>query len=288
MEDNFLLESLATCGEKNNQKSEMFFTVNLAFLDHLTELTEVIDTPIDRNWTHEKQLLPISLELFEINSILLQAPKMLKDYIKQYQEHNEKLHLHQQSDNTNSKFKTFISSFITDIIGFSAALFTVLSTLVIVYIVMGHSKLKMLVVNMALQCIKAVEAAALDPHYAICDIGLVRILMILNLSIVTLIALAKLRKSRLFQGRLFSNTIKIKLFIADNQCYIPLHLNKMAGSVHLFKMHGMLIKENLILKKNWIWDVLEIEWTGMYVLQTNKEINLPVTVVVPMYYKLKL
>ena len=30
-EDNVLLESLAACGEKNDQKLEMFFTVNLAF-----------------------------------------------------------------------------------------------------------------------------------------------------------------------------------------------------------------------------------------------------------------
>ena len=141
---------------------------------------------------------------------------------------------------------------------------------------------------MVLQCIKTIEAAALNPHYAICENGLVRILMILNLSIVTLMALAKLRKSRIFRGRLFSNTIKIKLFIVDNQCYIPLYLNKMTGSVHLFKLHGMLIIENLTLKKNWIWDVLEIDWTDMYVLQDNNEINLPVTVVVPIYYKLKL
>ena len=141
---------------------------------------------------------------------------------------------------------------------------------------------------MALQCIKTVEAAALNPHYAICKNGLVRILMILNLSIVTLMVLPKLRKSRIFRGRLFSNTIKIKLFIADNQCYIPLHLNKMTGSVHLFKLHVMLIKENLTLKKNWISDVLEIDWTDVYVLQDNKEINLPVTIVVPIYYKFKL
>ena len=101
-------------------------------------------------------------------------------------------------------------------------------------------------------------------------------------------ALAKLRKSRIFKGRLFSNTIKIKLFVVDNQYYIPLRLNKMTGSVHLFKLHGMLIKENLTLKKNWIWDVLEIDWTDVYVIQNDKEINLPVTVVVPMYYKFKL
>ena len=116
----------------------MYFTLNLSFLDHLEELTEtVIDTPIDRNPMHEKQPLTISLESFEINSSLLLAPQTLKDYIEQYQEHSMKLHLHKKNDNTNSKFKAFISSFIADIIGFSTALLMVLITLVIIYIVMG-------------------------------------------------------------------------------------------------------------------------------------------------------
>ena len=83
---------------------------------------------------------------------------------------------------------------------------------------MGQSKLKTLVANIPLQHIKAVEAAALNPHYTYCEIGLVKILMILNLKIVTFMALAKLKKSRIFKGRLFSNIIKVKLFIVDNQC----------------------------------------------------------------------
>ena len=76
--------------------------------------------------------------------------------------------------------------------------------------------------------------------------------MIINLGIKTLMAFAKLLKSRIFKGRLFSNTTKIKLFVADNHCYIPLHLNKLAEGVHLFKLHSILTKENLVLKKNWI------------------------------------
>ena len=198
------------------------------------------------------------------------------------------MQLDKQHDNTKSKFKGFISSFIADIIGFSTALLTIIITLVVIYIVTGDSKLKTLVTNIALQHIKTVEAAALNPNYVICENGLVRILMIINLGILTLKALAKLRKSRIFKGRLFSNAIKIKLFVADNHCSIPLHLNKLAGSVHLFKLHGILAEENLVLKKNWIWDVLEIDWTHMYVLQDHKEINLPVTVVIPVYYKFKL
>ena len=119
----------------------MLFTINLPFLDHLEDLIEVIDTPIDRNWMHEKQLLPISFESFQINSSLLQAPKTFQDYIKQFQKCNRKLHLQNKNDNTHSKFKTFISSFIADIIGFSPTLLAIMTTLVIIYIVTRHSKL---------------------------------------------------------------------------------------------------------------------------------------------------
>ena len=63
-----------------NQDLEMYFTVNLAFLDHLGKLNEeIIESPIKRNWTHEKQILPISLESVKINSSLLWAPKHLKN-----------------------------------------------------------------------------------------------------------------------------------------------------------------------------------------------------------------
>ena len=159
---------------------------------------------------------------------------------------------------------------------------------VVIYIVTGYSKLKTLVSNIALQCIKTVEAAALNPNYIICENGLEKILLVINLAILTIMTFAKLWKSRIFKGKLFSNTIKVKLFVADNHCYILLHPNKLAGSVHLFKLHGILTKENLILKKNWIWDVLEIDLTDAYLLQDHKEINLLVTVVIPIYYKYKL
>ena len=146
----------------------MFFTVNIAFLDHLEDLTEVLDTLIDRNWMHDKQILPISLESFQFNSSLLQTPKTLKDYIKQFQEHNKKLQLKIQHLNTKSKFKGFISSFIANIIDFGATLLTIIITLVVIYTVTRHSKLKTLGTNIALQCIKTVEAAALNPNHVIC------------------------------------------------------------------------------------------------------------------------
>ena len=62
-------------------------------------------------------------------------------------------------------------------------------------------------------------------------------------------AFAKLRKSRIFKSKLFSNAIKVKLFVADNHCYIPLHLNKLADSVHLFQSSQYTYKRKSSLKE---------------------------------------
>ena len=44
-ESNFLLESLAACEEHEKPDLEMYFTVNLAFVDYLEQLNETITTP---------------------------------------------------------------------------------------------------------------------------------------------------------------------------------------------------------------------------------------------------
>ena len=81
-----------------------------------------------------------------------------------------------------------------DIIHFGAALLTIIMALVVIYIITGHSKLKTLVANIALQHFKSVETAALNPNHIICESGLEKKLLVINLAILTIIAFAKLKK----------------------------------------------------------------------------------------------
>ena len=74
------------CREKEKRDLEMYFTVNLAFVDYLDQLKETIDMPVIRNWKNQEQILPITLKSFEINSSLLRAPKVLKEYVNQCRE----------------------------------------------------------------------------------------------------------------------------------------------------------------------------------------------------------
>ena len=63
-ENNFLLESLVACNEYEKPDLEMYFMVNLAFMDYLEQLNETLTTAINRNWMNAKQPIPISLDSF--------------------------------------------------------------------------------------------------------------------------------------------------------------------------------------------------------------------------------
>ena len=81
--------------------------------------------------------------------------------------------------------------------------------------------------------------------------------------------------------------IKIKLFLADTISYVSLDLNKLARNTHLFRLTGELSLDNVTLKKNWIWDVLEIGWDDIHIILNDKEVHLPTMLIIPFIHKLK-
>ena len=119
--NNFLLESLVTCNEHEKPNLEMYFTVNLPFMDYLEQLNETLTTPINRNWTKAKQPIPISLDSFPINPKLMHTPTMLKDFMEQYRE-NKMMIIKQ--NNPKSKFRKFTNSFLNDTLIFIVAILT--------------------------------------------------------------------------------------------------------------------------------------------------------------------
>ena len=174
-----------------------------------------------------------------------------------------------------------------DTLIFIAAILTVFLVFVILYVITGQSKLEMLVTTMALQRIRAVKALNTNRQAQRCISGLLKILIILNLVIVVLLLLRKIKKSVIFQGQPFPNMVKIKLFLADTKSFISLDLNQLAGNTHLFKLTGELSLENVTLKKNWIWDVLEIKWEDIHIVLNDKEVHLPTMFILPFIHKLK-
>ena len=85
-ESNFLLESLAACkGSETKTDLEMHFTINLAFMTYFNDIIEELGIPVSRNWTTQEQILPLSIETFEISPNLLNVPNTLWELAVQYQ-----------------------------------------------------------------------------------------------------------------------------------------------------------------------------------------------------------
>ena len=183
--------------------------------------------------------------------------------------------------NISFKFGSFLNSFLVDVLPFIAALITVIITLVVMYMICGQSKLKALVANLALQHTKVVEATDPESRYCTCEPNwyIVGLLLIIILGI-TYLVMNKIRKSCLFKGHLFSNMTKIMLFISNTTTYVTVKLCRIAGSIHLFRIRGRLTIENVRFKRNWIWDVLEIDWNNIGMMLNGNEKDLPSSVII--------
>ena len=208
-------------------KVVMYFTMNTAFsnyLDNLDNSTDSLKFPILLNRTTYKQTLPISLKLPEFDSELLKAPKTLKDFVHQFQYKKEIFdlqgrHTDNEVDMSNKIF--FFNNYTVGICLFATAIILLVVTTIVMHIPCKHMKLKTLVTTLALQQIKEVGAVAKQENVTIaqdiectCKIQWHTILM-LTLSIwgLAIFVILKSKKLTLFRGHLFSNVVKIILFI---------------------------------------------------------------------------
>ena len=239
-ESNFLLESLAACeGPDAKRDLEMHFTVNLAFMNYFDDILENLGKQISLNWTTQEQILTISLKTFEISPNLINAHKTLRDLTIQYR--NEKNILDKKEQNSDkpkesdSRFQACLNSFIADVLRFTAVLMTLIIMLIIIYVLYGHSKLKALVMNIAMQRIKAVEAADMSGILCTCKTQwyIMGMLIIITLGMLYLVT-NKIRKTSFCKGHLFSSNTKILLFVSNAHSYVPIKLCRVARSIHLF------------------------------------------------------
>ena len=266
-ENHFLLKSLAAC-QDTNSKLTMYFTVNTAifnYFDKIPNLTESLEFPIIRNKTTFGQTLPISLNISKFDTTFLMASSDLKEFISSYTNHREIFDLQERHYNTDVKLNTnrnfFSDNYIMDIFLFITVIISLLAKTLTVYLLCKHKKLQMLIASLVLHPVKEVGTVIQKESNAECN-TLTYISLVLTILGLVMVAIFHYRKSKLCRGHMFSNAMKIMIFISDvhNYMYVPIKLCKTTGSIHLFKTTGILNAENIKLNKNYIWDMLEIDW----------------------------
>ena len=230
-ENNYLLESLAACHD-SCIKLVMYFMVNLAFTNYLDDfnLMEEINIPIITNKSISEITLPVFLNESRFDESLLSAPLTLKEYIYQYKHKKEIFDFKERHDieELEKEFanKNFFNSKIVKIFKFVVAIICIIATVVRMYAICKHNKLRALVTSLALQQVKGVEVENTENIDYNCECT-VQLYIILTLGIIMIdlivFAILQLRRIKLCRGQLFSNVVKIMLFISDVQYYVPVN-----------------------------------------------------------------
>ena len=166
VENNFLLESLSMCHDAKTNLV-MYFTVNTAFTNYIDQfnLTEDLKLPILTNTMTSENTLPIFFKNSGLDDSLFTAPQTLKEYIPHYKYQKEIFDSKERHDineldleTPNKKF--FTNNFIMDVFLFIITIIVVITTMIILYILCRHNKLRKLVASLALQQVKEVSTSA--------------------------------------------------------------------------------------------------------------------------------
>ena len=183
----------------------MHFTVNSTFTNYLNEfnLTEELDIPILFNKSTSEVTLSVFLNKSTFDDMLLSAPLTFKEYIGQYKHNKEFFDLKERHDIDDLKTEFvsknfFTNNFIIDEFVFVIAIILVISTIIIIYAICKHNKLRPLVTSLAFQQAKEVKAEEISEGNHNCECtAQFYIILALTVIIIGLVVFAILQVRRI-------------------------------------------------------------------------------------------
>ena len=141
-DNNYLLESLATCDNKPHNLV-MYFTINMAFTNYLNMLPNLTIPALIRDRTTYEQPLPINLTIPVFDSSLKECPTNLKSFMCSYALNNEIFDFEQRHVSTVESNKNFFSNnYIVDIFVFTSSIISLISTTLVIYLFVNTSILE--------------------------------------------------------------------------------------------------------------------------------------------------
>jgi hypothetical protein len=91
-----------------------------------------------------------------------------------------------------------------------------------------------------------------------------------------------------WKGYRYDRHCTIYLFISNCHYYAPIKLRASTGPLHLFTTINPLIPAQVSLRKQLIWDVLQIDWGITTVNAGYDKISMPAQVAIPLLDKYRL
>ena len=104
---------------------------------------------------------------------------------------------------------------------------------------------------------------------------------------VTAFFMLTAKKFMICKGYLYFNAFKLMLLVSDIYRNVPIWISDISGDISSFMLIGTLKSDSVILRKNCIWNILDIDSSQIKVLIKNKAIRLLPVVPIQWIHKCK-
>ena len=173
-----------------------------------------------------------------------------------------------------------------DIFVFLMAIISIVVVFLVIKLIFKGKKMQTLLMNLAI--VRGAKAVSEENETITKECWIITVWLSLILFCVLFLTIERLYRMPIFRKYRYSNTIKIMLFILDIKSYVPLKLCKTLGSIHLFRLNGSVTRENITLRKNTIWDIIEVDWRPVTITLNGNVVNLPGSVIIPFRDKFRI
>ena len=320
----YVLKSITTC---NMSSTPIFYyTVNLAFMDYFYSFWNNDSlSHIPLKPTLEETVLPIGMEDYtkdpfyrvyssehDQNPTNLQELSNLAHDKQEFQRNRNKLFSKEKAEleprvtETPISKSSFLFSAIFHIYAMTGSTIAILWTIPYIIFAIKQRKMKSLVTAMAMHNVRAIEAAALNTE------GTPESLKMLNvpeddttrlvcqdpwvsfvLTAVTIIGLVMClykhcKHYTLVKGHKFACICHIHLIVSGTTRYVPLKIGQYIGSPFLFTYNQTPQTDQVILKRQCLWDHIHINWKDEKVQFKDKAMALREHLNVPLIDKIRL
>ena len=86
----------------------------------------------------------------------------------------------------------------------------------------------------------------------------------------------------------YLNASNLIIFMSNIYRYVPIQISNAAEDSSFFKVIGTVNTNSVILRKNYIWDTLDIDWCHIKGLLDNKDISLPIVITILIIHKYRI
>ena len=183
---------------------------------------------------------------------------------------------HAMESPTFSSSKNFLFSQTVNIFMFTLSIISIITITLVVYLFCKHKHIRTIIASLILHKTKEAEANSNSNsetnNYECRTLSLYR--NGFNSIKYDKSFFLYYGKSKLCREYRFSNIVKIVLFISDVQNYILIGLCKTSGSINLFKIKGTLKPGDIKLNRNYLCDMLEINWNKIILTFNDNRIEL--------------